>query len=411
MLYIDLDVHHGDGVQAIHWTTRALTFSIHETGRALFRGPVTSTRSGRGCGRERARERARAAGHGRRGVARRGHGAAPRTGRRVRARPHRVAARRGSARVGSAGPPQRDHDGPRLGCAAGRLAGAPARTRPMARDRRWRLRRVSGGTTHLGADPLAGAHREVPATTPPAWRDRWAAEAARYGRAARPSASTTNSMLAGTADTAQAAAEERAIAIAAPVRACSCRGSSRSGATAAGSIPSSPRPVMPSRAGHRDADDPRRCRRRDLDGAVAGPVGHRPADPQRAHALVLAVADGARDRGCRRDDGLSATSCLWSSGWTARPMEPLRVAVGLVDGARRNCWHSVSRPTTPAGPGGRDPGGPHDRHARQHGCGDRRRTRRPRTARSGRARCDRPTPPDASWLPGRGGARVHPVGR
>ncbi len=39
VLYIDLDVHHGDGVQAMHWDdARVLTFSIHETGRALFPG-------------------------------------------------------------------------------------------------------------------------------------------------------------------------------------------------------------------------------------------------------------------------------------------------------------------------------------------------------------------------------------
>jgi len=34
---------------------------------------------------------------------------------------------------------------------------------------------------------LAGAHREVPAATPAAWRERWAGEAARYGQAPLPS--------------------------------------------------------------------------------------------------------------------------------------------------------------------------------------------------------------------------------
>ena len=38
-MYIDLDVHHGDGVQAIHWfDPGVMTISIHETGRALFPG-------------------------------------------------------------------------------------------------------------------------------------------------------------------------------------------------------------------------------------------------------------------------------------------------------------------------------------------------------------------------------------
>ena len=39
VLYIDLDVHHGDGVQAIHYDDPGvLTISIHESGRTLFPG-------------------------------------------------------------------------------------------------------------------------------------------------------------------------------------------------------------------------------------------------------------------------------------------------------------------------------------------------------------------------------------
>ena len=39
VLYVDLDVHHGDGVQAIHWDDPGvLTLSFHETGRYLFPG-------------------------------------------------------------------------------------------------------------------------------------------------------------------------------------------------------------------------------------------------------------------------------------------------------------------------------------------------------------------------------------
>jgi acetoin utilization protein AcuC len=39
VLYVDLDVHHGDGVEAIFWNDpRVLTISIHETGLALFPG-------------------------------------------------------------------------------------------------------------------------------------------------------------------------------------------------------------------------------------------------------------------------------------------------------------------------------------------------------------------------------------
>ena len=39
VLYVDLDVHHGDGVQALFWDDPGvLTVSIHETGRYLFPG-------------------------------------------------------------------------------------------------------------------------------------------------------------------------------------------------------------------------------------------------------------------------------------------------------------------------------------------------------------------------------------
>jgi acetoin utilization protein AcuC len=39
VMYIDLDVHHGDGVQAIHWSDPGvLTISIHESGHSLFPG-------------------------------------------------------------------------------------------------------------------------------------------------------------------------------------------------------------------------------------------------------------------------------------------------------------------------------------------------------------------------------------
>ncbi|MGD8200313.1 acetoin utilization protein AcuC [Ornithinimicrobium sp. W1679] len=39
VLYLDLDVHHGDGVERCFWNDdRVMTLSVHETGRALFPG-------------------------------------------------------------------------------------------------------------------------------------------------------------------------------------------------------------------------------------------------------------------------------------------------------------------------------------------------------------------------------------
>jgi acetoin utilization protein AcuC len=47
VLYVDLDVHHGDGTQALFWDDpEVLTFSIHETGQALFPGTGFVSESG-----------------------------------------------------------------------------------------------------------------------------------------------------------------------------------------------------------------------------------------------------------------------------------------------------------------------------------------------------------------------------
>ncbi len=53
VLYIDLDVHHGDGVQALHYDDPGvLTVSFHETGRSLFPGTgfVNDLGEGRAAG-------------------------------------------------------------------------------------------------------------------------------------------------------------------------------------------------------------------------------------------------------------------------------------------------------------------------------------------------------------------------
>ena len=47
VLYVDLDVHHGDGTQALFWDDPdVLTFSIHESGRTLFPGSGWSDETG-----------------------------------------------------------------------------------------------------------------------------------------------------------------------------------------------------------------------------------------------------------------------------------------------------------------------------------------------------------------------------
>jgi acetoin utilization protein AcuC len=49
VLYIDLDVHHGDGVQALHYDDPAvMTISFHESGRSLFPGTGSISEMGEG---------------------------------------------------------------------------------------------------------------------------------------------------------------------------------------------------------------------------------------------------------------------------------------------------------------------------------------------------------------------------
>src|SRR3990170_7368552 len=49
--YVDIDVHHGDGVQwAFYDTDRALTISLHQDGRTLFPGTGFINETGRGAG-------------------------------------------------------------------------------------------------------------------------------------------------------------------------------------------------------------------------------------------------------------------------------------------------------------------------------------------------------------------------
>src|SRR5207253_8436036 len=50
VLYVDLDVHHGDGVEAIHAADPGvLTVSFHESGRSLFPGTGFADEVGEGA--------------------------------------------------------------------------------------------------------------------------------------------------------------------------------------------------------------------------------------------------------------------------------------------------------------------------------------------------------------------------
>ncbi len=335
VLYVDLDVHHGDGVQAIHWADPGvLTLSIHESGRYLFPGTGGVGELGDGSRRRDRRSTCRwNRGPGRGLVWRPFAELAPRAGRRVRAGPDRVAARRRFARLGSARAPARDDDRDGRGGAAGRRASRTATPRG-----RW-LATGGGGYDAYRVVPrswslvwLAGAHREVPAADP----GRLARALGGGGGplrtvAAAPRRSTMRPNAGSRrATTRRPPAEERSPAThgarPAPGRAAPARrwpgtaaGGTRRDARAASAIDASRSPARDPRRS-RPPTDPRRRRRRDLGAARPSRRGssHRPTRSA-GHALVLAAIRDGRRSSRRRSTGTR------SSGWrspdrpTSRP--------------------------------------------------------------------------------------------
>lgn len=187
VLYVDLDVHHGDGVQAIHWDDPGvLTVSVHETGRYLFPGTG--------------------------GVGELGEGAAAGTAVNVPFEPGTgegawldAVRRLVPELVASFGP---DIVVSQHGCdshawdplahlrvtttAMGEAARIVDRVAHRFARGRW-LATGGGGYDAYRVVPrawslvwLAGSHRDVPSETDPGWRERWSAEGERHGQAPLP---------------------------------------------------------------------------------------------------------------------------------------------------------------------------------------------------------------------------------
>ncbi len=212
VLYVDLDVHHGDGVQAIHWAdSGVLTLSIHETGRYLFPG------TGR--------------------VGELGEGAAAGTSVNVPLEPETgegawlaavevllpelVAAFGPDLIVSQHGADSHAWDPLAhlrvTTTAMGEAARLVDRLAHRYAGGRW-LATGGGGYDAYRVVPrswslvwLAGAHREVPDATPVEWRERWAAEAARYGQAPLPATFEDAPNAGVELDGSQAVAESRAL--------------------------------------------------------------------------------------------------------------------------------------------------------------------------------------------------------
>ncbi len=187
VLYVDLDVHHGDGVQAIHWADPGvLTLSIHETGRYLFPGTG--------------------------GVGELGEGVAAGTSVNVPLEPGTgegawlAAVRDVLPEVAGAFGPDLivsqhgadSHAWDPLAhlrvttTAMGEAARVVDAVAHRSAGGRW-LATGGGGYDVYRVVPrmwslvwLAGMHREVPDALPGPWRERWAADGARYGQTPLP---------------------------------------------------------------------------------------------------------------------------------------------------------------------------------------------------------------------------------
>ena len=201
---------------------------------------------------------------------------------------------------------------------------------------------------------LAGAHREVPETTPPAWRDRWAAEAARYGQAPLPERFDDEPNAGLELDTMQAAAEERAVGVAALVRRVLVPRLVQVGHDRGWFDPLEPAPSAMAGGARRPIGTPTILA--DVDAATwarlsLAPWVIAPADPQRAHALVLAgLADGARVTAAVVGPAVVGLAISVVDAMVDRPAgRPTAARAGRPKARprtrRRNCSPSAWRPT------------------------------------------------------------------
>jgi ribosomal protein S18 acetylase RimI-like enzyme len=213
VLYLDFDVHHGDGVQAIHWADPGvLTLSFHESGRSLFPGTGFLGEIGEGEAAGTSLNVAFEAGAGEEAWVSAVSSLVP-----------AVAAAFGPDVVVS-----------QHGCdthAWDPLANLRVTTTAMGEaarlvDRvahrwargRW-LSTGGGGYDAYRVVPrvwslvwLAGAHLPAPATTPLVWRERWGVEARRFGQAPLPPAFIDEPNAGEPVDGEQRAAEAASLA-------------------------------------------------------------------------------------------------------------------------------------------------------------------------------------------------------
>ncbi len=308
VLYVDLDVHHGDGVQAICAADAGvLTISFHESGRYLFPGTGFVDELGEGT----------AAGTSV------NMPFEPWTGEAawlhaVRSLVPALAAVFGPDVIVSQHGADAHAWDPLAHLRVTTTAmGEAARLVDDIAHRwasgRW-LATGGGGYDAYRVVPrawaltwLAGAHRDVPPETPAAWRDRWSSEAAGFGTPGLPSAFEDPPNAGQAIEPGQAAAEAAALTILARVRSTVLPALVREAEDRGWWVP----PVAP--AAHR-ATTPaaatttpviRALSVVELDGLVLARRTISPFDPDDGRALLAAAAaDGARVVGAIADGTL-----------------------------------------------------------------------------------------------------------
>ena len=187
VMYIDLDVHHGDGVQAIHWSDPGvLTVSIHETGRSLFPGTGFEDELGGGTAIGTKVNLPLDAGTGERGWLAALELVLPAFADRFR--PDVIVSQHGADAHAFDPLAHLRITTTAMGAAARLIDGLAHRHA----GGRW-LSTGGGGYDVYRVVPrtwslvwLAAAHRETPVAIDETWRERWAADAEHYGQSPIP---------------------------------------------------------------------------------------------------------------------------------------------------------------------------------------------------------------------------------
>ena len=300
VLYVDLDVHHGDGVEAIHAADPGvLTLSFHESGRYLFPGTGFVDEVGEGT----------AAGTIVNVPLEADTGEDAWLGAVRSILPEVAAAFGPDLIVSQHGADSHAWDPLAHLRNTTTAMGEAARLVDAVAHRfcagRW-LSTGGGGYGVYSVVPrswslvwLAAAHREVPDRLPGEWRERWAAESARYGTAALPTTFTDPPNAGDPASRAQDAAERQSRATAGVARELVVPRLLREARDRGWWDPLAAPAGGASGAVVNDADvaDPeiRSIERSEWGRLRLAPRVIAPADGQAGHALLAAaLADGAR---------------------------------------------------------------------------------------------------------------------